>query len=443
MTGEPTGLADYDRAIFQALVNEGKHLKALSARKPALLYNEKELRDAAHAEVAHSTGHEFDETHDKISRKRKNLNADEKARQSRDRNREHAKNTRLRKKAYVVKLKELVDDMTRQKNLEEQERRNFGERILTNDASKRQSVLLFLSYRASNCQDASKWENIMDNDFSFALPITPYRTFLKADVRGSSRVLSGVEGMMRDAASIMLMVQNIGQGTEAWRDALLNNGDDCKFTYHVARDDILVAGDLVMCRYLLKIDVSRRLGGDLQACYQPGMLQCKFNPSTNKLSHVDMVFDVMGFMQQLQRTGAILPEHSIVPNTLEMALQPSNEPRAVMKAVGGSFAMLHVNLAWTQLTGLPQSEAEGRSFQNFANMFTPTVDILMAVANGCTAGKAGSALVPLHAMRNTQSQTQQLGYIKMIPLSADLENASHILVIFLVVDEPQTKESSR
>lgn len=63
----------------------------------------------------------------------------------------------------------------------------------------------------------------MDSDFNFTLPITPYRTFLKADVRGSNRVLSGVEGMMRDAASIMLMVQNIGQGTEAWRDALLKS----------------------------------------------------------------------------------------------------------------------------------------------------------------------------------------------------------------------------
>ena len=41
---------------------------------------------------------------------------------SRDRNREHAKNTRLRKKAYVVKLKELVDQMNGQKDMEEKER---------------------------------------------------------------------------------------------------------------------------------------------------------------------------------------------------------------------------------------------------------------------------------------------------------------------------------
>jgi hypothetical protein len=49
--------------------------------------------------------------------------------QSRDRNREHAKNTRLRKKAYVLKLKELVDQMIFQKDAEEAERKLLGERI--------------------------------------------------------------------------------------------------------------------------------------------------------------------------------------------------------------------------------------------------------------------------------------------------------------------------
>ena len=48
---------------------------------------------------------------------------------SRDRNREHAKNTRLRKKAYVMKLKDLVDQLTRQKDNEERDRRILGEKI--------------------------------------------------------------------------------------------------------------------------------------------------------------------------------------------------------------------------------------------------------------------------------------------------------------------------
>ncbi len=48
---------------------------------------------------------------------------------NRDRNREHAKNTRLRKKCYVKKLQELVDRMNAQKELEERERKALGQRI--------------------------------------------------------------------------------------------------------------------------------------------------------------------------------------------------------------------------------------------------------------------------------------------------------------------------
>ena len=38
---------------------------------------------------------------------------------SRDRNREHAKNTRLRKKAYILKLKQLVEEMKKIKDVED------------------------------------------------------------------------------------------------------------------------------------------------------------------------------------------------------------------------------------------------------------------------------------------------------------------------------------
>ena len=35
-----------------------------------------------------------------------------------------------------------------------------------------------------------------------------------------------------------------------------------------------------------------------------------------------MMFDVMGFMQQLQRASSVTPESSIVPNTIDMAMHP-------------------------------------------------------------------------------------------------------------------------
>lgn len=52
---------------------------------------------------------------------------------SRDRNREHAKNTRLRKKAYVIKLKELAEQLETQKVFDDTEKKsaatNLSQRV--------------------------------------------------------------------------------------------------------------------------------------------------------------------------------------------------------------------------------------------------------------------------------------------------------------------------
>ena len=109
---------DFELTLCQALVNEGKQTSVLNAIRPPFIFNEKQLRDAAASEVAICTSVVEEEVSygpdGKPIRKRKVLNPDEKATQNRDRNREHAKNTRLRKKAYVMKLKELVDQMSNQ-----------------------------------------------------------------------------------------------------------------------------------------------------------------------------------------------------------------------------------------------------------------------------------------------------------------------------------------
>ncbi len=40
--------------------------------------------------------------------------------------------------------------------------------------------------------------------------------------------------------------------------------------------------------------------GAMSPCEQYGMLLCRFSPVTNKIISTEMVFDVMGFMQELQ-----------------------------------------------------------------------------------------------------------------------------------------------
>ena len=47
----------------------------------------------------------------------------------RDRNREHAKNTRLRKKAFLQKLQDVCEKLTTQRNKEIEDRLALGKRI--------------------------------------------------------------------------------------------------------------------------------------------------------------------------------------------------------------------------------------------------------------------------------------------------------------------------
>ena len=62
--------------------------------------------------------------------RRATLTADERARQNRDRNREHARNTRLRKKAYVEELKRTWTELVAQRDASDLEKRHEKERDL-------------------------------------------------------------------------------------------------------------------------------------------------------------------------------------------------------------------------------------------------------------------------------------------------------------------------
>jgi hypothetical protein len=85
---------------------------------------------------------------------------------------------------------------------------------------RKNAVRLFLSYRSANVRDRDKWAAILDEGFVFTLPITPYRSFHKGDIVSSSRVIVGIDGAIADTASLALMVESVGQGSEQWKEAI-------------------------------------------------------------------------------------------------------------------------------------------------------------------------------------------------------------------------------
>jgi len=61
-----------------------------------------------------------------------------------------------------------------------------------------------------------------------------------------------------------------------------------------------------MCKYTMRILHCDRVGGPPHSsCVQHGMLQCTFNPASEKIQSIEFAFDVMNFMQQLQVSSCI------------------------------------------------------------------------------------------------------------------------------------------
>eukprot|EP00597_Dinobryon_sp_UTEXLB2267_P016964 CAMPEP_0201114186 /NCGR_PEP_ID=MMETSP0812-20130820/78260_1 /ASSEMBLY_ACC=CAM_ASM_000668 /TAXON_ID=98059 /ORGANISM="Dinobryon sp., Strain UTEXLB2267" /LENGTH=396 /DNA_ID=CAMNT_0047377799 /DNA_START=38 /DNA_END=1228 /DNA_ORIENTATION=+ len=180
----------------------------------------------------------------------------------------------------------------------------------------------------------------------------------------------------------------------------------------------------------MTIEGLERVGG-FNTCRQIGMLQCQFD-RFNKIVTIEMMFDVMGYMQQIQRASEISPESSIVPNTLDMALQTSKEAQAIVNAKA-PYQVLHVNDAWTCCNGYSQSEAEGCSLVKVLQSYDYQSEIINKAAADCAMGRPGSTLymsMPSSvsgANVKYKSSVPQLFYIKICPLTADTDVVSHIL----------------
>lgn len=148
--------------------------------------------------------------------RRVDLTPEERAKQNRDRNREHARSTRLRKKAYVQKLKELVEGLHAERTEEVRQRRVAIQHLAEMQNVRRGVVRTFLLFHSSFETDPRKWETILEDNFWLKQPVTPYRSFRRTEIEQDCRISRGVQGMIADAASIAVMVEGIGSRSTRW-----------------------------------------------------------------------------------------------------------------------------------------------------------------------------------------------------------------------------------
>lgn len=121
------------------------------------------------------------------------LTSEEKKKQNRERNREHAKSTRARKKAYVNKLKELVDGLHAERSEEARKRRVAVQHLAEVQRVRRAVIKTFLKYHANYEPDERKWSPYLEETFFLKQPVTPYRSFRKVEIENTRDRVSGLQ----------------------------------------------------------------------------------------------------------------------------------------------------------------------------------------------------------------------------------------------------------
>lgn len=139
--------------------------------------------------------------------RRQNLTPDERARQNRDRNREHARNTRLRKKAYVEELKRTLTELVAQRDASELEKRQTAQRELEQREVRFRVLEEFLKLRGRNEANFARWAAILEDKFTFTVPVVNGQTI-------SESLLSGVSEVMADSNSFWSLLQSLGNAKD-------------------------------------------------------------------------------------------------------------------------------------------------------------------------------------------------------------------------------------
>ena len=152
---------------------------------------------------------------------------------------------------------------------------------------------------------------------------------------------------------------NITRHPPVLSSAYLNrvNAERISASYAVNQDSMIVLEDVLMCPFVFRTQNAVTCGA-LADCVIPGMLRANFSKN-NKLLSMELVFDAMGFMHQLDSASGEDSQAQAIPNSHETAILPCRSEARVITEARPPYSVVHVNEAWTRLTKYSQLDAEG------------------------------------------------------------------------------------
>lgn len=162
--------------------------------------------------------------------RRQNLTADERAQQNRDRNREHARNTRLRKKAYVEELKRTLTELVAQRDASEAEKRQSAQRELEQREVRFRVTEEFLKLKGRNEPNAARWSAILEDGFSLTLPFMEFYKMAEGEKSSTFDItLKSVASVMENTKHFTAFLRTLDTTASEEGPALQFNCDRKKF----------------------------------------------------------------------------------------------------------------------------------------------------------------------------------------------------------------------
>mmetsp|Transcript_8498 Transcript_8498/g.20450 ORF Transcript_8498/g.20450 Transcript_8498/m.20450 type:complete len:917 (+) Transcript_8498:92-2842(+) len=281
------------------------------------------------------------------------MSAEEKAKANRDRNREHARNTRLRKKAYLEKLKTTVDELCKERDTLVSERAGAANILVEMHNTRTEVLMSFFALRSANEKRRELWASILDeSSFQCVLPVTPYRSFPASEVQVSKcqRTILGIDGMMADTASLHVLLNSLVDRSRFPNGTIV-------FQYTLVTEEAVIAGNQIMARWVMSTLNATQCGARMEVGKQ-GMLCCRFN-SAHKITGVELMFDVMALMLQLKQAAGS-ETFSVIPNTVQTCQRSFDKPM-VMTLADEPYTIVQVNKLWEEMTGYKAEEVVGKT----------------------------------------------------------------------------------
>lgn len=243
--------------------------------------------------------------------RRATLSADERARQNRDRNREHARNTRLRKKAYVEELKRTLTELVTQRDTAELERRHEKQRDLEVREVRYRVMEEFLKLRARGSESnlLVRWVAILEDGFTLTLPKTDYRASFRrvSEVKleetqtedSNTQVLKGATECLDDASKVA-----------SFMNTLSPDKSPVRMAYHCDRKHFMMDDINAVLDWTLSTTGVASQGSATPEFVAKGCMRATFSPASNKLVCAELIFDTGAVNAQIK---ALASHHPSMP----------------------------------------------------------------------------------------------------------------------------------